>query len=86
MFKFLSKFAKFGFAKGLAKGKLGGALFTVDVTAPKWVKWVQFRYGPSTVAAAVGEPVAACYCTSGLRVLYRHCTVAYRCLVPYCES
>jgi hypothetical protein len=25
MFKFFSKFAKFGFAKGLAKGKLGGA-------------------------------------------------------------
>jgi hypothetical protein len=25
MFKFFSKFAKFGIAKGLAKGKLGGA-------------------------------------------------------------
>jgi hypothetical protein len=24
-FKFFSKFAKFGFAKGLAKGQLGGA-------------------------------------------------------------
>jgi hypothetical protein len=47
MFKFFSKFAKFGFAKGLAKGKLGGSLLTVDnvkiLYVNKQEKWLKYK-------------------------------------------